>query len=172
MLNSNLSKFLEMGPVEFDQGEGGWRSLVRAENEEDIANLILEYADLNRKKIEEYNKNRGAAQSFPIGLLYFHAGQSFGFAGAEYYKKAIECFQKSYGEKNECWNTYVNGTISFLKGDKDGLQRQMKIIKNSGSEDKRSGNIGILKNFSSCLEQGVKDYKKAYSMPQSTRLTS
>ena len=164
MLNSNLSKFLEMGPVEFDQGEGGWRSLVRAENEEDIANLILEYADLNRKKVDEYNKTRGAGQSFPIGLLYFHAGQSFGFAGAEYYKKAIECFQKSYGEKNECWNAYVNGNVAFLEGDKDELQRQIKIIKNSGSEDKRSGNIGILKNFSICLEQGIKDYEKAYSL--------
>lgn len=94
MLNSNLSKFLEMGPVEFDQGEGGWRSLVRAENEEDIANLILEYADLNRKKVDEYNKTRGAGQSFPIGLLYFHAGQSFGFAGPNITKRRLNASKK------------------------------------------------------------------------------
>ena len=26
MLNNSLNKFLEMDPIEFDQGKGGWRS--------------------------------------------------------------------------------------------------------------------------------------------------
>ena len=59
MLNNSLNKFLEMDPIEFDQGKGGWRSLIGIKEEVDIANLILEYADLNRKKtirIEEQHK--------------------------------------------------------------------------------------------------------------------
>ena len=62
MLNNSLNKFLEMDPIEFDQGKGGWRSLIGIKEEVDIANLILEYADLNRKKVDEYNKTRGAGQ--------------------------------------------------------------------------------------------------------------
>jgi hypothetical protein len=90
----DVKKFLEMNPVEFDQDENGWRSLVGNTNEEDIADLILKYIELNRNKIDEYNQDKTGGEIFPVGLLYFHAGQSFAYATAKYYQKAIECFQK------------------------------------------------------------------------------
>jgi hypothetical protein len=71
-------------------------------------------------------------------------------------------------KEKECWNAYVNGTIAFLEGNRDEVERQITVVENSKSENKRGGNIGILKNFSKCLEQGVKSYEEAYSMPQET----
>lgn len=155
-----------MDPVEFDQHENGWRSLVGKIDEEDIATLILKYIELNADKISEYNKGKVGKDVFPIGLLYFHAGQSFGYAGTEYYKIAVECFKKSYDKRNECWNAYVNGTVAFLEGDKHGLQTQIMVVENSKAENKKGGNVGILKNFYKCLERGITGYEEAYSMPQ------
>lgn len=153
-----------MDPVEFDQSEQGWRSLVGKTNEEDIANLILKYIKLNSHKVEEYNKGKPADKTFPIGLLHFHAGQSFGYAGIKYYPDAIRCFKVSYSNKNECWNAYVDGTIAFLKGDINEVKKQIKIIEGSMLKNKKGGNINILKNFSKCLDLGVVDYSKAYEM--------
>lgn len=155
-----------MGPVEFDQDENGWRSLVGNTSEKDIANLILEYIELNQSKIDNYNIGKAGDDMFPIDLLYFHAGQSFGVAGVEHYKEAIECFKKSYYEENECWNAYVNGTIAFLQSNREEVDRQIKVVENSKSKNKRGGNIGILRNFSESLGQGMKDYEKVYNMPK------
>jgi hypothetical protein len=166
MLDKDIKKLLEMDPVEFDQSENGWRSLVGNTNEESIASLIIEYAEKSSNKIDEYNKDKSGKEIFPIDLLYFHAGQSFGCAGAKYYKKAISCFKRSYEHEKECWNAYVNGTIAFLEGKRDEVEKQIKIIEDSKAENKRGGNIGILKNFSNALEQGITDYEKVYSMPQ------
>lgn len=155
-----------MNPVEFDQDENGWRSLVGNTSEENIAELILQYLELSRSKIDEYNEGKVGKEVFPVGLLYFHAGQSFGYAGTKHYKNAIQCFKKSYDNENECWNAYVGGTIAFLEGNKDEVDRQISVVQSSKAENKRGGNIGILKNFSKCLKQGIKDYDKAYSMPK------
>lgn len=162
----DIEKFLKMDPVEFDQSENGWRSLDGNADEEDIANLILKYIEANQDKIDQYNKGKVGKEVFPVSLLYFHAGQSFGHVSTEHYKMAVECFKKSYDEKNECWNAYVNGTIAFLENDRDEVERQIKVVESSKSENKRGGNIAILKNFSKYLEQGIKDYEQAYSMPQ------
>ncbi|HRV75848.1 MAG TPA: hypothetical protein P5247_00495 [Candidatus Saccharimonadales bacterium] len=164
MLEKRYCKFLEMDPVEFDQAVNGWRSLVGEVSEEHIAELILQYIKLSGSKIDEYNKGKVGGEVLPIDLLYFHAGQSFGYAGTKFYKDAIECFQKSYKNEKECWNAYVNGTIAFLKGDKNELKTQIKVIEDSKAENKRGGNIGILRNFSKCLDSGITDYEKAYGM--------
>jgi hypothetical protein len=166
MSEKDITKFLEMDPVEFDQGDNGWRSLVGKVNEEDIAELILKYIKLSGHKVIEFNKGKIGGEIFPIDLLYFHTGQSFGYAGPKFYKKAIKCFKKSYEEGKECWNAYVDGTIAFLEGDKAEVERQIELIGHSEAENKRSGNIGILKNFSKCLDLGITSYQEAYSMPQ------
>jgi hypothetical protein len=168
MMQKDIEKLLQMNPVEFDQSHGGWRSLVGKVDEEDIAELILKYIKLSGNKVAEYNKDKVGGEVFPVDLLYFHAGQSFGYAGPKFYKKAIECFQKSYEEGKECWNVYVDGTIAFLEGDKDEVDKHIKLIEDSKAENKRGGNIGILKNFSKCLEIGITSYEEAYSMPQDT----
>lgn len=161
-------KFLGMDPIQFDQDENGWRSLVGNSSEVDIADLIIQYIETNRDKIDEYNEGKTGEDIFPIDLLYFHAGQSFGVAGPDHYQKAIECFRKSYYEENECWNAYVNGTIAFLEGNRDEVERQIKVVEESKAENKRGGNIGILKNFSKSLTLGIKDYEKVYNMPKET----
>lgn len=166
MLEEEINKFLEMDPVQFDQDENGWRSLVGKVTEEDIANLILKYIELNKNKIDEYNKDKDGEDFFPIDLLYFHSGQSFAITGTKYYKKAIECFKKSYYDENECWNAYVDGTIAFLEGDKVGVEKQIQIVVESQAKNKKGGNIGILKNFSRSLHQGIKDYEKVYNLPK------
>lgn len=155
-----------MDPVQFDQGEGGWRTLIGSVKEEEIANLILNYIELSHSKVDEYNEGKSGSEVFPISLLYFHAGQSFAVAGTKYYPKAIECFKNSYEEDKECWNAYVEGTIAFLRGSKTEVDRQIKIVNDSKSKNKKGGNVGILNNFSKSLEQGIKDYEKVYSMPQ------
>lgn len=166
MLEKDINKFLEMDPVQFDQNEEGWRSLIGRVNEEDIANLILRYIEQNRNKIDVYNEDRDGENVFPIDLLYFHAGQSFAITGAECYKKAIECFKRSYYKDNECWNAYVDGTIAFLEGDRNEIERQISIVENSKAKNKKGGNIGILKNFSKSLKQGIRDYEKVYNLPK------
>ncbi len=163
----DTDQFLQMDPVEFDQSDNGWRSLVGKVDEENIAELILKYIKLSGHKVAEYNKDKVGGEIFPIDLLYFHAAQSFGYAGAQYYRKAIECFKKSYEHGKECWNAYVDGTIGFLEANRDEVERQIKVVENSAAENKRGGNIGILKNFAKCLEQGLTDYEKAYSAPTS-----
>lgn len=163
---NDIEKFLKMDPVGFDQDESGWRSLVGNTNEEDIANLILKYIELSSNKIDEYNQDKTGKDVFPINLLYFHAGQAFGYAGTEYYEKAIECFSKSYEKNKECWNAYVDGTIAFLEGDKEGVEKQIAVVENSKAKNKKGGNIGILKNFSECLVQGNRSYEEAYGMKQ------
>ncbi len=157
MLGNNISKFLEMNPFEFDQSENGWRSLIGNTPEEQIANLILDYIKTNSNKFSD--------ETPPIDLLYFHAGQSFAYAGTKYYKQAIQYFKKSYKPGKEFWNAYVNGTIAFLQQNKDEVDKQIKFIQDSAvaEQNKRGGNIKILKNFSKYLEQGITDYEKAYS---------
>jgi hypothetical protein len=162
MVSDDFEEFLKMDLVEFDQDESGWRSLVGKADENKIAELILKYIKLSGDKIDEYNIGKTGKEIFPVGLLFFHAGQSFGYAGIEYYQNAIECFRKSYDESNECWNAYVNGTIAFLSGDAEEVKRQIKFVEDSNDERKGGGNINILRSFSRCLELGIKEYSKAY----------
>lgn len=149
---------LQMDPIQFDQSEEGWRSLIGKIPEEEIAGLILSYIKLNKNKFNQ--------ETPPVDLLYFHAGQSFACAGVKFYKKAIQSFQKSYEPGKEFWNAYVTGTIAFLEGNKDEIDKQIKFIEDSKVEEqnKRGGNIKILKNFSKYLEQGITDYSKAYNI--------
>ncbi len=153
---------MQLSPWEFDQTPKGWRKFEGTREFLKAANIILEYIATNSGRILNPRENE---KSVSIELLNFHRGQALASAGYEHWPDAIESFKGSF-KGDECWNAYVSATIGFLEGDKEKIEEAIRVVEFSRQEEKRSGNIGIVKNFKKALEEGIRDYETPYSWPR------
>ncbi len=155
MTEESKKILLQMNPEEFDVSPISWRSLSALKKHIEAADLIKEYINTNKERVTD------------IEIMYFHIGQLLAFSGTEHYSEAIEFFKLSFFlNRSELWNTYVSATIAFLEGNIKKIEESIQIIENSKKEDKRQGNLGIIKNFQNSLLLGEKDYGKAYILPR------
>lgn len=94
----------------FDQDmAGGWRSLAAKGCDEEVADLLRDWREVHR------------SSAF---ILTWHEGQARAMAGQT--QQAIELFDQSRHPPEEDapfgWNLYVDGSIAFLRGDRQALQ--------------------------------------------------
>src|SRR5690349_19320920 len=110
---------LKLSPYDFDQTEKGWRSLPDKEAVVIIEKYLKGHADV----LEE-------SRNPTIQTLRFHCGQCYAFLGEEFYEKAISWFSQSFDKPSdypaEWWNYYVQGTIDYLKRDREGLVQSIE----------------------------------------------
>lgn len=149
-----LGKYLAMSPMEFDQGEGGWRHLANITGcEREAAELIQRYV--------QHNENMRL-------VLLWHRGQLLAFTGA--YKEAIAemaASKKSAAADFDGWNFYVDGTIAFLRNDRKAFHRAVSKLR---SLERPAGypegdlewppNLSVLRQLEKCFGS---PYKQAYS---------
>lgn len=109
-----LDSFLAMDQQSFDQDFfGGWREVQAREGcATGAAELIKAYI-LYSKPTEPKN----------LGILRWHAGQVY--AGEGRTDEAVAFFRGTYneveGDQDRAWNFYVDATLAFLAGDREGL---------------------------------------------------
>lgn len=146
----------------FDQDlDGGWRAISHKEGCE------IEAADL----IRDYRaENLGASME----ILYWHEGQVR--AGVGQYDEAIELFLLSKTTDQPDWNFYVDGTIAFLRNDREALDAAvagLKLVPKPDGWDEFMAtrvaqgqsfinwpmNLGVLEGFQNCFGQS---YNEAY----------
>lgn len=123
-------KFYELMALsyrKFDQDfEGGWRAIDYKEGCRDSAGRLLQsYLTISQERFES-NKV----------TLMWHTGQML--AGSNNYDEAIHYFRQTYksAETQKEWNLYVDGTLAFLKKDKDTLLRARDTLANMPVSEK------------------------------------
>lgn len=164
MEKNQYESFMKMSPFEFDQETQGWRSLAKDGRNLEAAFLIKDYVVRNRERIITPTEDESDKA---LEIMQFHIGQLFALAGIEHYVEAIEAFNLSYyKEGGELFNEYIRATIGFLENDIKKVDFAIENITNSKKENKRSGNLGIVKNFKKAIEIGERDYEKVYSWPR------
>jgi len=151
---------LELSPYDFDQSPHGWREIQAVEGFERAAEAIIDYVAVNKERILKPSTEEKIVS---LALMNFHAGQMLALAGKI---EATEYFRNSLQENSECWNAYVDATIGFLEKEPTRIKNSIAIIEASVSEEKESGNLGIVENFLKALQEGITDYLTAYSMPR------
>ena len=83
---------------------------------------------------------------------YWHIGQMYAMAND--YEKAIFYMDKSaIGVKDEQWNWYYQGTIAFLKRDKQQLQKYARLLSKEHSVYYKA-NADVLKKLLANFEKG------------------
>ncbi len=113
----NLEAMLRLDRAAFDQDipNGGWRRLSNDGCYEEAAELIREW----RHQKRDHNS-----------ILYWHEGQMRAEAGQT--QQAIALFEltrKSQDfDADFGWNHYVDGTIAFLNGDREALNRAIERL--------------------------------------------
>lgn len=158
----DLQVMLKLDRQAFDQDipDGGWRALSRKGCHSEAAELIREW----RHEKRDHNS-----------ILYWHEGQMRAFAGQS--KAAIALFEltrkSQYEDADFGWNHYVDGSIAFLRQNRDGLARAMAELAKvpepeSNSFTRPDGtvvqmswppNLNVLKAFERCWG---KSYADAY----------
>lgn len=145
----------------FDQDPNtGWRSLDRQGCEAEAADLIRAY--------------RNAKESPEPSILYWHEGQVR--AGLGQTEQAIALFEKSRTpiEKFPGWNSYVDGSVAYLRRDLRGLRAARERLANLpppeeppimqiGGENVEipwPPNLNVLDAFIRCFDR---PYKEAYA---------
>lgn len=154
----DLSSYVGMNPIEFDQGEDGWRYLASTEGcEREAAELIQKYLQYSENQLDEDIRP----------LLRWHRGQLLALSGN--YAQAIPemaASKKRATADIDGWNLYVEGTIAFLENDRAALDRatfDLKALKRptgypEGDVD-WPPNLSILGMLGKCFGS---PYKKAY----------
>lgn len=94
---------------DFDQGEGGWRSLDGEGCEHVAADAIARYRELNREAL--------VGQS--LDTLIWHEGQMRAAAGQN--DAAIALMLETREEKSDAIQPYVDATVAFLRQDREAL---------------------------------------------------
>lgn len=94
----------------FDQDlDGGWRALANRGCEHAAAEAIRDWREAHKAE---------------LSTLFWHEGQMRANAGET--DAAIGLFQRARkrtgGDQGGAWALYVDGSIAFLRGDKDGLE--------------------------------------------------
>lgn len=156
-------KIFELPPFEFDQSSEGWRKIFARGEAIRAAELIRRYITANHSRIT--NPAPGEKKAI-LPVMYFHVGQLLAFSGENRYQEAVTAFQKAFGEGGRgwaCWNAYVSATIGFLERDIRKIEDAIHAIEESDAEDKRGGNIEIIRNFLQFLSEGRFNYNEAYS---------
>ncbi len=145
----------------FDQDMGGgWRVLADRGCDAEAAELIREWRHEKRDH---------------ASILYWHEGQLRALAGQT--REAIALFQLTYKAADDDadfgWNHYVDGTIAFLRRDRDGLAVATRRLADLPPPTSSSWydsdakplfnqwppNLPVLKAFERCWDR---DYKGAY----------
>lgn len=158
----DLDAMLALDRGAFDQAmDGGWRVLARKDGCE------LAAAELIRAWRHEKRDHEG--------ILYWHEGQMRAFAGQT--EQAIALFELTYNppefDTDFGWNHYVSGTIAFLLGKREHLQRSIAQLKAIPEPENNSftrpdgtivemdwpPNLNVLEGFDKCWGQ---PYKVAY----------
>ncbi len=153
-MESSPSKYLLLDPYDFDQGDSGWRELDEKKQFLKAAQVIEQYLELNRGKVEEYDKENPGFAS----IMVFHAGQLYATAGPKYYKTAEPFFELSLRDHDEPWNQYVKGTVAFLNNDLEALNRYLVALRQG---DPKHVRVQVLERLVKGLRQGI-TYEKAY----------
>ena len=158
----DLEAMLELDLNAFDQDipNGGWRRLSNLDCHEEAAELIRAW------RHEKRNHRH---------ILYWHEGQMRAFAGQT--DEAIALFdltRKSQDfDADFGWNHYVDGTIAFLRRDKDGLDRAIERLSRVPEPENTTitlsngivieqtwpPNMNVLRAFENCW---IKSYSAAY----------
>jgi len=159
----NNELMLQMSPWYFDQSPNGWRRFEATKEHVRAANVIREYITKNKDRIVNPYESE---KTISLELMYFHIGQLLASEGQEHWLKAIDAFNHSFQEGAECWNVYVSATIGFLENDMKKIENAIRTIETSQEVGKRSGNLGIVKNFKKALEMRERDYEKPYLWPR------
>ena len=112
---AELERLINLSQDAFDQDfSGGWRPYGNQQGcELAAADLILTYL----------------AQSPHVedrGILQWHAGQMLAAAGA--YDRAIDLLVASSDDEPSAWNVYVEGTVAFLREDREGLEAAREAL--------------------------------------------
>ena len=112
----DLAEMLELDLNSFDQDlNGGWRPLAQRGCEAEAAELIRAW---------RYEKRAHNS------ILYWHEGQMRAMAGQT--AEAIALFELTYKspplDADFGWNHYVDGTLAFLRRDREGLDRAMAAL--------------------------------------------
>ena len=113
----DLEAMLALDLQAFDQDlDGGWRVLHKIGCYSEAAELI---------RIWRHAKRSHAS------ILYTHEGQMRGYAGQ--IEEAIALLRLTYkpmdDDANFGWNFYMDGTIAFLRRDREGLEEAIKRLK-------------------------------------------
>ncbi|MEO1731657.1 MAG: hypothetical protein AAFR64_13085 [Pseudomonadota bacterium] len=113
----DLEAMLELDRQAFDQDipEGGWRRLSKAKCYAEAAELIRAWRHEKRDH---------------ASILYWHEGQMRAFAGQT--QEAIALFDLTRSSRDDDanfgWNHYVDGTIAFLRGYREGLDAAIERL--------------------------------------------
>ncbi len=137
----------------FDQNmTGGWRAISND-------GCYLEAAEL----IEIYHlQNYAALQDSQSQILYWHAGQLYGFE--EIRSLAKDRFQKSINPNEPVnddfkWNAYAKGSIAFLDNNLPDLKKFRAELA-SAANPRAKLNLSVLDRMIFCFG---KSYKEAYT---------
>lgn len=156
----NLEAMLELDRNAFDQDipDGGWRGLSRDGCHEAAAELIREWRHAKRDH---------------ASILYWHEGQMRAFAGQT--DEAIALFDLTRSSIDDDagfgWNHYVDGTIAFLRGHREGLTRSIERLKSVPEPENNSftradgtvikmswpPNLNVLNRFEYCWGRSYAD---------------
>lgn len=140
----------------FDQDPKlGWRSVAdRPECRLEAADLLREYHERLRARGEPviWETQQGAvtlSETGEVGILYWHEGQLRAFAGQT--AEAVTLFRKSLrpaGKNYGAWNQYALGSIAFLEGDLQELERNANVLQ---EYDPASLNLKVLQRMIHCF---------------------
>lgn len=156
----DLNAMLKLDRQAFDQDlpDGGWRGLSREGCHEQAAELIRTW----RHEKRDHNS-----------ILYWHEGQMRAYAGQT--EQAIALFDLTRSSIDDDadfgWNHYVDGTIAFLRGRREGLKRAIarlsEVPEPEGNSFTRPDgtviqmnwppNMNVLKRFEYCWGRSYAD---------------
>jgi len=137
---------------EFDQMmDGGWRAIAKQGDFAGAAQAIIEYLE-TEQALEDWQER----------VLHFHAVQMYAFAGAV--EEALGHLPFSLVPEEPAdtpirWNTYVEATEAFLRGDREGLVAAREIIAQGPMTDVRIPNLGVVDRL---IANFGKPYSQAY----------
>jgi len=164
---------LARGAVAFDQTEGqGWRPLYDAKCYIQAAELLREWQAVNGENLDSTDpRSRSLAQ-----ILVWHEAQMWAFGGRN--DMALPMFSRAYREDASvpatAWNSYVDGTLAFLRRDRESLGRaiaRLSAIPKPSGWDRAVGqdgqpitrpwpqNLDVLQGLSRCWDE---PYSAAY----------
>ncbi|MEM9311794.1 MAG: hypothetical protein AAGA34_10130 [Pseudomonadota bacterium] len=156
----DLDAMLTLDRNAFDQDipDGGWRGLSRDGCYEEAAELIRTWRHEKRDH---------------SSILYWHEGQMRAFAGQT--QEAVALFDLTRSSQDDDadfgWNHYVDGTIAFLRGHREGLDRAIERLAQIPEPENNSftradgtvvrmnwpPNMNVLVKFRTCWGQSYAD---------------
>ena len=144
------ASFMQQDYDTFDQKPQGWRSLY---TEGGACNLTIALL------IDSYHLgHQGQLVPWQDRILYWHAGQAFGFINL--YDLAILRFRNTFDPEEATppefhWNAYARATIAFLQKDRAALQKALDEFVNTAPAE--VNNFKLVERFVRCFEASYFD---------------